>query len=192
MATPGENVHAFRNIVDETIAQSIRGAGNVSWPSMHEVAEVGGLTFVSVGKDRPRPMAIGLHDAEHSWGIIQSRTRVGKYAGELAMVSLAGKDDSLIRSWDMRSPMGPMCSVASQREITDPAHIEAAASWALSPHLKGSVLETLGELLPEEETSIAARMAKMGENAAELEADLIKLEEARRRAWQEAPFIIIR
>lgn len=192
MAAPHANVEAFRNIVDTTIAQNVRNAGNVSWPSMYEVAEVGGLTFVSVNKGKIRPLAVGIHDAEHSWGIVQQRRRVGQYTGELAIVSLLGHEDTLVRRWEIDSPMGPMCSVASKRELIDPAHIEAAVSWATSPHLNGAALETLGELLPEEETSIAERMARMGEDAAELDVDLREMEEARRRAWQEAPFIFIR
>jgi hypothetical protein len=188
MPSPEANVQAFRNIVEEAIEQNVRGK-RYSWSGMHESAEYGGMSYVSVDPHHARPAAMGLHE-EHVWGIVQPRRRVGRYVGDLAVISLAGEDATLRRRWDIHTPL-QMIHAGTERELREPSEVHAAVDWATSPHIKGRSIEGIAALSEEELARVAGSYALAEHDAGELEADLQAMDRARRQAWQDAQNIVI-
>jgi hypothetical protein len=190
MASAIEQVTEFRDIVETTIAGSLEGQIG-TWPDMHEYAKVHDFSYVSVDPTDARISTVGL-GPEHRWGIVSDHQRIGKYTGSIALVSLGGKEDSLVRRVDIKSPMGAFLSIDSERELVEVDELDLALNWARSPHLFPRNIMLLGRLSPAEQEKVSAEYTRLEHDAAELQADLEAIRLSRFRSARNASRHFIR
>ncbi|MDB5182019.1 MAG: hypothetical protein JWP13_782 [Candidatus Saccharibacteria bacterium] len=148
MASAGENVTIFRDVVTGSIAQSLVGHVS-SWSGTRQCALVNGLQYFSLGTQDARPAVLDQNEGR-CWGIVKNKHRVASFTGEIAIVSIEEEDDRLRRIWRIATPLGQTTGVNSQRILSTSDEVQWAVDWAVSPHMRERALDTVCQLSAEE------------------------------------------
>lgn len=183
MGSKREKVREFRGYVEAVISNQVEQAKRQrrSWPDYDKCAHIGGFLFSVVNPRDGRSAVIG-HGKEKRWAMVTQDLRLGRYTGQLAVVSLAGQNDSLPRRWGFASPLGDdaLMSIYTEKPILSLKSITDAVEWAKMPHIHANNFDQLAELTHNEQAKVDSEMAAMAGPARELQRDLDALARARR------------
>jgi hypothetical protein len=162
MSNAAEQVTQFREVVETAIENSIYSHPG-EWPAMNYV-EINKLQYMSVNPKDIRLSSIGS-GSEHRWGIVSRLQPIDRYMGRVALVSLEGLDEMLIRRVNINSPRGPFFVIESERELADMSELDLALNWARSPDHYPRNLVALGELTSREQEKVALQHADLSRAA---------------------------
>jgi hypothetical protein len=172
-------VAEFRDTIERSIENTNKTALGER-PDKRKYAKTGDLHFVSVSKSDMRLSVVGL-GPEHRWACVRSDFRINRYSGHLAIVSLEGTEDSLLRRVAIKSPMQGF-EIDNEKLLDEESVIKSALDWARSPNVYADNLEGLAKLGLYEEYAIESEYGQIAEEQRKLEADLEAIHNAHRRS----------
>lgn len=179
MGERADHISEFRSIVETVIMNNAAGQTG-SWPGMHQYAQLGKQTYVSVDPEHGRPTVIG-QGPEHRWGVTSDKVRIGNYSGRLAVVSLSSDDEALYRRISIHS--GIPLAIPTMRKLDAANDIERAIIWARMPHFAQASFKELSELSAAEQEYVDREFAKDAQVLEYAAADTEWLTYARQLSW---------
>jgi len=141
MASPAENVQAFRNKIDEVIEFNNRGRGD-TWPANSLCTTLGSMTLLSVAKRNGRSSFVGGFGSEHTWAAVFNELPINRYTGAVALVSYEESSENLWCNWAVSSPVTEKPVIVSH-ELDSPQTIEQALKVITNPQWNGDTLAAL-------------------------------------------------
>lgn len=181
-------VKKFRDVVDRALDGNVRRIESgpsrpISILNYRHVACVAGLTYVSLDRSGARPSYFGMNE-EHMWGVGTDEIRLFHRQAYMAVVSIEGVDDSLLRRISVQGGLQQTTDTVLRLDTDE--QLEDALSWAESPQLSYDAFCRLAMLQPAEEAVIESGLERLDESARQLHADLEAIDRAQQQAWNEA------
>jgi len=148
MASPAENVQAFRDKIDEVITFTNEGKGN-TWPANSLCTTLGSMTLLSVAKRNGRSSFVGGFGSEHTWAAVFNELPIDRYTGAVALVSYEESSENLWCNWAVSSPVTEKPVIVSH-ELDSLKSIEQALKVVTNPQRNGDTLTSLDTIHPSE------------------------------------------